>query len=436
MLVVETAPVYLPEKEYALGVLLRERLGIPFRLSAVDNGRDYTFKTPDGNILVVEDHFFGQIKTETYLEAGNVPDSATQIPHPFIAGETLGLLYGRPYFDDNRCGLDLVASAFFMLTRWEEYVKPDRDRHGRFPAAASLAVRSGFLEHPVVDEYAALLGAWLHRLGYRLPMPDRQFSLHLSHDVDHPLLWWRASDRFKTLSGSLLKRGSLREFAFWLRRPARDPFDTFDWLMDVSERRGLVSRFNFLGKRPKGSDCWYPFSHPFVQNLIKKIAQRGHEIGFHPSYEAFDDEQKFRQELDSVRQAAAPAVVRSGRQHYLRFAAPHTWQMWADAGLQTDSTLGYAEAPGFRCGTCLPFPVFNFLTRQTLPLREIPLIAMDVSFTNYRDDTPEQALRTLNRLREQVRKHQGVFTLLWHNSSLDDYYWRHWKPVYETFVHA
>ena len=437
MLVVETAPVFLPEKEYALGILLRERLRIPFRISPVAGKQDYTITTPEGKILLtIEDHFFGQMEQGGYLELHRIPAKTERLPHPFTPGEALTLLFGQPVFGDNRCGIDLVASAFFMLTRWEEFVRPERDRHGRFPAAASLAAQNGFLEIPVVDEYVALLANWLSRSGFHLSPNESHYTLHLSHDVDHPLLWWRAADRIKTLSGSLLKRKNPREFAFWLRRGRPDPFDSFDWLMDVSERRGLVSHFNFLGERATDSDCWYPFAHPFVQQLIKKIAQRGHEIGFHPSYEAFDDKQRFLQELGSVRQAAAPATVRSGRQHYLRFAAPFTWQMWSDAGMETDSTMGYAETPGFRCGTCHSFPVFNFLTRQVLPLRELPLVAMDVSFALYRNDSPEEAAHLLGRLREQVRKHRGVFTLLWHNSSLDDYFWRHWKPVYETFVHA
>ena len=44
-----------------------------------------------------------------------------------------------------------------MLTRYEELVVPDRGAHDRFPAAASVAVREGFLEIPIVDAYVELL---------------------------------------------------------------------------------------------------------------------------------------------------------------------------------------------------------------------------------------------------------------------------------------
>jgi len=32
---------------------------------------------------------------------------------------------------------------------------------------------------------------------------------------------------------------------------------------------------------------------------------------------------------------------------------------WADAGMDYDSTLSYADRPGFRCGTCSEYPAFD-----------------------------------------------------------------------------
>ena len=124
----------------------------------------------------------------------------------------------------------------------------------------------------------------------------------------------------------------------------------------------------------------------------------------------------------------------TGRQHYLRFAAPHTWQVWDDAGMAWDSTLGYPEAEGFRCGICQDYPVFNFLTRKRLALREKPLIAMDVTLALYRQYTPETAIERLQYLQRQVERHGGEFVLLWHNSSWNHYFWADWRKVFSTFV--
>lgn len=442
MLVVTTSPAFLAEKRYACTVLLGELLDISWELRPQPGMEHYRLELPNGAVLTIEDHFWGKFAESTWLHTGNVPETALRMPHPYEPGNDLAAVYGRPVFAASEreiiCGPDLFASTFFMLTRWEEFVRSERDAFGRFPAASALAVRAGFLDRPVVHEYAELLRQMLIRLGYPAPEKTKKARLHLSHDVDHPRLWWSAADRLRTLGGSLLQRKSIRETTWWLRNhvfDSRDPFDVFEDWMDFSEKKGLVSHFNFLGERPRAADCPYSLQHPFVKKLIRRIAERGHVVGFHPSREAHHDAAVFVQELESLRQVC-PMPVTTGRQHYLCFSPPETWQRWSDAGMAWDSTLGYPEAEGFRCGMCRDFPVFNFLTREVLPLREKPLIAMDVTLAQYRGYTPELALERLSHLRRQVDKHSGEFVLLWHNSSWNTFFWKNWHFVYETFVAA
>jgi hypothetical protein len=97
-----------------------------------------------------------------------------------------------------------------------------------------------------------------------------------------------------------------------------------------------------------------------------------------------------------------------------------TWQIWKDAGLDYDSTLGFADHVGFRCGTCHEFPVFNLRTRSPLRLRERPLVAMDTTLLapQYMALRPEQAIEWIERLSSTCRRFGGTFSLLWHNSSL------------------
>ena len=440
MLKIHTPAHHLPEKEYIFCVLFSEILGLPFEMAPKPGLSHYQIQLPNGATLVVEDHFFGKHQEAGYLKPENIPETATLLPHPFEPGEIIAGVYGHSSFvienQNVTCGIDLFASAFFMLTRWEEYVKTERDQYGRFPASAAWAYRNDLLERPLVNEYADLLWQMLQRLGWNEPRKTQRFRLHLSHDVDHPRLWWSAAHRLRTLAGSLWQRRNVREAAWWLQNhmfDTRDPYDIFEEWMDFSERHGLVSHFNFLGRRPVYADCYYPLDHPFVRNLIQKINERGHVVGFHPSREAFASPAVFAKELASVQEISA-LPVRSGRQHYLCFASPHTWQQWSYAGMEWDSTLGYAEAEGFRCGICRDFPVFNFLTRQMLPLREKPLLAMDVTLAQYRQYTPAQAYDRLQHLRRQTEKYGGEFILLWHNSSWNTYFWAPWREVYREFV--
>ena len=59
--------------------------------------------------------------------------------------------------DTVRLHFDLLGSAFYILTRTEEYLSPVRDPHDRFPASASHALAHGYLHRPVVDEYVEIL---------------------------------------------------------------------------------------------------------------------------------------------------------------------------------------------------------------------------------------------------------------------------------------
>ncbi|MGI9160407.1 MAG: polysaccharide deacetylase family protein, partial [Saprospiraceae bacterium] len=267
--------------------------------------------------------------------------------------------------------------------------------------------------------------------GLTAAYPRQAARLHLSCDVDHPQLWNRPTDRLRTLAGSLFRRFDPAELAFWLGGPVwrqADPFDTFESWMDLAASRNLRLHFNFLAGRAAYPDCDYDLNTVFVRKLMSRIHERGHEIGFHPSRAAAADARQFQQELEALR-AAAPAPIRSGRQHYLHFSVPETWRFWAAAGMDWESSLGYAEQEGFRCGIAQSFPAFDCERQAPLPIRELPLIAMDVTLAQYRRLSPDQAVASLEQLGGAVRKHGGDMVLLWHNSSWNTHFWRPWQDV-------
>ncbi len=85
--------------------------------------------------------------------------------------------------------------------------------------------------------------------------------------------------------------------------------------------------------------------------------------------------------MSALKEAAAKLGIEQatwgGRQHYLRWNAPATWRNYAEAGLDYDTTLSYADHAGFRCGTCHPFPVFDVERNTALDLLEYPLIVRE-----------------------------------------------------------
>jgi hypothetical protein len=119
----------------------------------------------------------------------------------------------------------------------------------------------------------------------------------------------------------------------------------------------------------------------------------------------------------------------------------HTWfggtftnnitnQNWTSTqviGLDFDSTLGYYDMPGFRCGTCYSFPIFDLSNRKTLKLLEFPLIAMECSFFDYANMSYDEAIHYALDLLSKTLFYDGNFVILWHNDKLADensYYYK------------
>jgi len=335
---------------------------------------------------------------------------------------------------------DILAATFFMLSRWEETVVPVRDQHDRFPATASVAYRHGFLDRPIVDEYALILQAWLKTLVPQWTPEPRSFSVRLSHDIDQVQRFPGTWQAVRTLGGDIIKRRSLaaaidtaRSYMACRGSHDRDPFiQAIFELAGLSERYGFTSSFYFMGAGRSDFDSGYDPASPAVRSCIDTLRNRGHEIGFHPGYYTFDKPDRFQQE-----KAAFDRVMNGerygGRQHFLRFGTPVTWRCWEEAGMLYDSTMTYADHEGFRCGTCHPFRPFDIERDRELDVLEIPLIIMDGTLRQYRNLSPEQAENVILKLAERCKQVNGTFTLLWHNSALCND-WAPWARVYRRVL--
>ncbi len=432
---------WIPEKTYALQLLLGEVLGLPFLMEARAGQKGYLLELPNGNQLEFQDIFFKKKPDGAAYTKADMPLERelyglyNLLPRP-MHNRLVPVIYGDAAITlaphKITYGLDMVGGIFFMATRWEESVMPDRDQYGRFPGKASWAHRSDNLCRPVVHVYAELLWDSLIYLGW--PPQERSSQkpqIVLSCDVDHPRLWWEPWEVLRTVGGAFKRGKALEELRYWRnnwKKTKRDPFDTFDQLTKFAGDTPV--QFNFLGKRPRHFDCWYNIDHPTVHKIMRTLQQAGHTIGFHPSREAHTDRERFEQELESVRRVAN-APVTTGRQHYLLFDAPTTWQLWEDLGMTEDSSVGYRDVPGFRTGMAIDFPVFNFKTRKMLRLRERPLTIMDITFaehsTHFQENNRWEHYALIARGAAQLG---GQMSILWHNSSIQTPKWAHeWQEI-------
>ena len=266
-------------------------------------------------------------------------------------------------------------------------------------------------------------------LGYVGCRKARKFELVLTHDIDWMSCHLNPCMEF---ARDIIKKKNF-ELAF-----SRIPFffrnyvDTYDFLMTESEKVDLKSHFYFMAADPKSSIYNTPFylNTKRFRRLINEIRSRDHIIGFHPGYTTYSNEENWISEKRKLENILGIEVL-EGRQHYLRMEVVKTLSIWEKQGMRVDSTLGYADRDGFRCGTGDCFTLFDFLNRKKMRLKESPLIVMDGTLKTYQTISLTDVSKKLNYYMEVGKRYGMPITFLFHNSSFDIWDWKGWKNVYK-----
>ena len=447
MLKIKIPHFCVPEIEYTCDVVFSEWLGIDYEIMSAEQNTilissgNNTLQLNAGFFVKASDNWFGKESMPCLpLKNYNVTELKTVLHTEIHICETeLPVVYGMPEImiaeNSIDCGIDVLGSIFFMLSRYEEIVVKERDQHNRFSAKSSTAYKESFLFRPIVNEYVELLFALLHYLFPQLERKKMQFRISPTHDVDVPFRYLNVSvPRFiKYMGGDVLKRKSVL-LAFdtlsrWNKvnngKVEDDPYYTFDLIMSESEKRDLKSAFYFLPSSSPEMTIQYPVTLPHMQTLLQTIDKRGHEIGIHGFYGTYLNNKAFHDDV-LLLQATFETLgigqeIKGGRQHYLQWQNPETFVVWENTGMKYDSTLSFADMPGFRCGTCYEYSVYNCITRRKLKLKERPLIAMECSIIAERYmnlGLTDDALQVFKNLKVKCKYYNGNFVLLFHNTEL------------------
>lgn len=349
--------------------------------------------------------------------------------------EGMPILFGEPQVKQVNGTLviyaDLVASALFLLSRYEEILNPERDVHGRFSAASSLAYKAGFLQRPLIDEYGAYLRRCLAQCGVELPAATQKMTITLTHDVDVPF-------EHRTLRSFLggIRRGKVKmAFKNAFSSLLRNSVYSFPWLIEQDNRLPDAQKIYFL--RCPIQACAY--DNPYLsyrsrdmRQLVTLLKQSGVQVGLHGSYQSGSDAPLIAAEKRQLEKNIGTPLTQH-RYHFLRTCIPDNFISLQEAGVLHDYTLGYADAVGFRLGTCRPVRFISPITFQVENVQLHPLTIMDVTLSDYRQLSYHQAWDTVVQIVDQVKKHHGELVLLWHNTSVADSTTYH-RPLYNDII--
>lgn len=343
---------------------------------------------------------------------------------------------------------DILKSAFYLLSGYQEYKSEHGDEYDRFPWEASIQYKLGFTGIPLVNYYFEIILEAFALFCEKNSLPFTRTGrespvLFLSHDVDRIKKFsFRNMVYMAFLFPGIIPSENKLSARFWnlvdytmgflLQR--KDPYWNFSHLMEQEERLGLSSTWFFLEKTGR-KNSRYHFSDKKIKKLIHDLGTAGHEIGIHGTMDSSAKGEVLADEIQRLNQVCK-RPVEGIRQHFLRYKNPLTPQIQEKQGLCYDASLGFAEQIGFRNSYAGPFRLFDFERQETMDIWQLPLNVMDVTLLNYMKLPPEEILKNLQAVIDEVDRFKGVFGLLWHNCNLDEDEFPGINKIYEKLLES
>ncbi len=349
---------------------------------------------------------------------------------------------------------DIFAAAFYLLSRYEEYLPHIKDNYGRYAAANSLAYKENFLHLPLVNlwmkEWEKEVNAkWQIMQGNAYQFCISTFSFIPTYDIDIAYAYLHQpilknvigfyKDLLKTDFDKVLERATVYS------NKKTDPFDVYNWLDALHEKMQLTPIYFFLTCIKKGKyDKNLTIRNKALQQLYRQLAAK-YSFGIHPSWKSGDDELQERlgkkqkhnlllKEIQALNKLTEQPIKKS-RQHYLRFEIPHTFRKLISVGITEEYSMGYGGSNGFRASYCLPYYWYDIEKESITSLQLHSLCFMDANAIFKKDYSVDEAAIELKQYFDIVKLVGGEFICLFHNHFLTEQKeWLEWRRLYENFL--
>lgn len=333
---------------------------------------------------------------------------------------------------------DIFAAAFYLLSRYEEYLPHKKDMYGRYAPENSLAFKERFLSNPLINIW---LEDFKKVLKEKFPLLNVQSSIFKflpTYDIDEAFAF-KNKGFLKTLGGIArsVVNGEwpiVNERLAVLLDKKEDPYDAYEWMDKQHGKNILKPLYFFHVAIAKGQyDKNISPSEPAMQVLIKEHAEK-YSIGIHPSWASGDDETLLGKEMKVLASATGKKITAS-RQHYIRFTLPHTFRRLIAAGITDDYSMGYGSINGFRASVASSFFWYDLDKEQQTELLLHPFCFMEANSFFEQKYLPQRAYEEMMLYYHTVKSVKGTLITIWHNNFLGTYpRFRGWRDVYEEFV--
>lgn len=328
---------------------------------------------------------------------------------------------------------DIFAAAFYLISRYEEYLPHEKDEYGRYDYKNSLSYKEAFLNLPLINIWIKDFAEAIKR---KYSMFNPQYSIFNfipTYDID--------------IAYSYKHKGWLRNIGGFIKSPSterinvlldkeKDPFDSYDVLDALHEQYNLKPIYFFLlAQQNKEYDKNILPHKQCMQVLIKHHAAK-YTTGIHPSWQSGDDESLLKGEREILQNITNKPVTIS-RQHYIRFSLPDGYRKLINAGITDDHSMGYGSINGFRASVATPFYWYDLEKEETTLLKVHPFCYMDANSFYEQHYTPQQAFDEMMHYYKVCKEVNGTLITLWHNNFIGtDKLYKGWGETYKKFLAA
>lgn len=425
MLIITCPNNNIPERTYIIKLLLNELLGYEVTQNEIyfDNSvKDYILCC-DEKKVIIEDHFFNKYPQPfSYIRKNNLPNS---LEHFHGLGLNIPIIYGVDKFETKddcvTIGLDVFASSFFMLTRWEESLY-GREEKGDCDENELFCVKHHVHTRPIVHEYEKLL----RQLLTGSLIADREYKVVLTHDVDaiNTPTWAQIIKcviRNKRINSLTYNSTLSRKDVLLYKSRFPDVYSQTKLYVELSKKYHVPEWF-YLKVCSKGERGYtYDYRHQRTKDYVNKLSsEHGGDIvlGFHPSQLTFNNTEQWKIEVARINSLLnhQPGI---GRNHHLLYNC-ETLRNWSKLNEHTlENTVSISNCVfhkhiGFRSGIAVPYPVFDIIERRQLNLLEYPCVIMDTALIQSDYINGYDAWDEITKVINEVKNNNGILVLTWH----------------------
>ena len=327
---------------------------------------------------------------------------------------------------------DILSAAFYLISRYEEYLPHEKDLYGRYAHENSLAYNEGFLHLPLINSWIKELSKSLKLKFPTLRLQPPNFKFIPTYDID--MAWSYKNKGLLRNIGGFLKKPSLERIKV-LTGLLKDPFDAYDWLHEQQQGDNLTPIYFFLVAEKNGRFDKNILPHKDAMWKLVKYHAKKYEVGLHPSWQSGDNKSLLITENEQLSAMCNVSETTISRQHYIRFNLPQGYKQLIDVGITDDYSMGYGSINGFRASVASPFYWYNLAQEVQTTLRIHPFCFMDANSFYEQKQTPEQTFDELLGYLSVCKENNCTLISIWHNNFLGNAKRLNgWKKVYEKFI--